>query len=93
MLHSGYDNREIICEEYEVLCEDRPCTLKYLVAKKIRDRLKDVEIIHRKKYSTKVQNAISNIERTFAPICRKVIITLVTTKEMIIYLYQMNKKI
>ena len=68
--------------------------MKYLVAKKIRDRLKDVEIIHRKKYSTKVQNAISNIERTFAPICRKVIITLGTTTEFIIYRYfDSNKKI
>ena len=82
-MHSGYDNREIICEEYEVLCEDRPCTLKYLVAKKIRDRLKDVEIIHRKKYSTKVQNAISNIERTFAPICRKVFTTTVSINNSI----------
>ena len=90
-MHSGYDNREIICEEYEVLCEDRPCTLKYLVAKKIRDRLKDVEIIHRKKYSTKVQNAISNIERTFAPICRKVLITLVTTEEFIIKIFVSNE--
>ena len=72
VLHTGYDNRETVREEYEVLCEDRPCTLKYLVAKKIRDRLKKVEMIHRKKYSTRVQNALSNIERLLAPICRKV---------------------
>ena len=76
VLHSGYDNRETIHEEYEVLCEGRPCSLKYLVAKKIRDRLKNVQMIHKRKYSTKVKNAISNIERLVAPILHKVNITM-----------------
>lgn len=72
VLHSGYDNRETIRSEYEVLCEDKPCSLKYLVSKKIRDRLREVEKANRKKYATKVQNAMSNLERLFMPMCRKV---------------------
>ena len=72
VLHSGYDNRETIRSEYEVLCEDKPCSLKYLVAKKIRDRLREVEKINRRRYATKVQNAMSNLERLFTPMCRKV---------------------
>ena len=72
-MHCGYDNRETIRNEYEVLCEDRPCALKYLVAKKIRDLLKNIETLRRKKYSTKMHNAFFNIERVLAPICRKVI--------------------
>ena len=73
MLHTGYDNRELIREDYEVLCEDRPCSLKYLAAKKIRDRLKELELARSKKcVLTKLNNVLLSIEQLFAAVTRKV---------------------
>ena len=72
VLHTGYDNREVIREEYEVLCEDRPCSLKYLVAKSVRDRLKDLELKQSKRCTTKLNKVILSIEQFFAALCRKV---------------------
>ena len=73
MLHTGYDNRELIREDYEVLCEDRPCSLKYLAAKKIRDRLKELELARSKKcVLTKLNNVLLGIEQLFAAVTRKV---------------------
>ena len=30
VLHCGYDNRETVKENYEVLCKNSPCTLRYV---------------------------------------------------------------
>jgi hypothetical protein len=38
-IHVGYDNKESVKEDYEVLCEDQPCSLRYLASKKIRDQV------------------------------------------------------
>jgi hypothetical protein len=32
-IHVGYDNKESVKEDYEVLCEDQPCSLRYLVSR------------------------------------------------------------
>ena len=72
VLHTGYDNREVIREEYEVLCEDRPCSLKYLVAKKLRDYLKALEEVQSKKCATKLNNVLLSIDRLVSFLSRKV---------------------
>lgn len=72
MIHSGYDNREIVKDDYEVLCHNQPCSLKYLSAKKIRDIVRKRDRLYNAKYSTRISNALFNIEKLFLSMLRKV---------------------
>eukprot|EP00094_Tigriopus_californicus_P011100 TCALIF_10711-PA protein Name:"Protein of unknown function" AED:0.12 eAED:0.14 QI:0/0/0/0.33/1/1/3/0/293 len=71
MIHSGYDNREIVKDDYEVLCHNQPCSLKYLAAKKIRDIVRKRDRLYNAKYSTRISNALFNIEKIFLSMLRK----------------------
>jgi len=59
-------------EEYEVLCDDQPSSLKYLASKKIRDLIRKHEMIINSKCTTKIINILIAIEKVFASIVRKV---------------------
>ena len=72
VIHVGYDNKESVKEEYEVLCEDQPCSLRYLASKKIRDQIFERERFLNSRYSTKIVNMLLAVEKVFASIIRKV---------------------
>lgn len=72
-IHIGYETRETIRDDYEVLCEDFPCSLKYLAAKKIRDIVRKRDKMHNAKYSTKIANVVLVLERLFFVVRRKVL--------------------
>lgn len=59
-------------DEYEVLCDDQPSSLKYLASKKIRDLIRRHDQITNAKYSTKIINFLIAIEKALASIVRKV---------------------
>ena len=71
-IHVGYDNKESVNEDYEVLCEDQPCSLRYLCSKKIRDTIRERERIMNSRCTTKIINMLLAVEKVFASIIRKV---------------------
>jgi hypothetical protein len=72
VIHAGYENRDAVKEDYEVLCANTPCSLRYLAAKKIRDNVRASERIRNAKYSTKISNVIFSLERLLFTVLRKV---------------------
>ena len=81
VIHVGYDNKESVKEDYEVLCEDQPCSLRYLASKKIRDQIFERERFLNSRYSTKIVNMLLAVEKVFASIIRKVEFHLLKSKK------------
>ncbi len=72
LLHVGYDNTEILREEYEVLCKNEPSSLGYLAGKAVRETIRSCEKIRKQKYSTKIADMFLAIERIVYTVFKKV---------------------
>lgn len=55
VIHTGYDLWETVLQEYEVLCEDQPCSLRYLASKAIRDLIRQASEAKTGRYKLQAQ--------------------------------------